>query len=828
MANDNDRVQIAVMHSRMDLPRRAAIGTGTYAVVAGAVTLLAWILDIPRLADWLNTGIAMFPNTAICATLSGVGLILLASSSDRCYQHRVIRVLALSVALIGGLTLFQHISGVNLGIDTLLFNRPWGQRAAASPNRMGPPASTSFLILGVTLFLATGNPRSRRLACALATLPIAVASLSLIGYWFGSDRLYTIVHLTGIAFQTSSIVAALAVGVMSGIPEYGLVALMSRDDPGGMLVRRLLLPIIVIPLAISWLRLLGQRAGYYDTAFGTSMTLLMTIAMLLALLTWTAFGISRAAQAARQSQSELEAVLRRDIADRKHAESELRQAEERMRSVVDHVVDGIITIDEHGNIESFNPAAEKLFGYERGEVIGRNIKLLMPEPYQSQHDGYLHNYLSTGQAKIIGIGREVVGKRKNSSTFPMELAVSEFNLKDRRYFTGIVRDISERKRTEDDLRRLAADLSEADRRKTEFLATLGHELRNPLAPIRTGLELLKFVADDPAQMEETRTMMERQAQQMVRLIDDLLDVSRITQDKLALRTCRVVLAEVIQNAVETSQPFIYEAGHQLRVTLPRQAITLDADPNRLAQVISNLLNNSAKYTSQGGHIELSAEQVNGEVIITVRDDGIGIPVEMQDRIFEMFDQLDRPLEQGHKGLGIGLTLVKRLVEMHGGTVEVRSEGTNRGSEFRVRLPVLTKSAPHEPKTPYKNVAANTTRLSVLVVDDNTAAAKLLSSVIKMMGNEVRTANDGQQAIEVAAEFLPDVVLMDIGMPKMNGYEAAQHIRQQPWGEKMILVALTGWGQEEDKLRTKEAGFDHHLVKPADPSELRRLLQELKP
>ena len=261
----------------------------------------------------------------------------------------------------------------------------------------------------------------------------------------------------------------------------------------------------------------------------------------------------------------------------------------------------------------------------------------------------------------------------------------------------------------------------------------------------------------------------------------------------------------------------------IKVTLPRQAISLEADPNRLAQVVSNLLNNSAKYTPQGGHIELSAEQRNGEVILTVRDDGVGIPAAMQDRIFEMFNQIDRPLEQGHKGLGIGLTLVKRLVEMHGGTVEVQSEGANKGSEFRVRLPILTEPASHEPEAIHKDVAGNTTGHRVLVVDDNTVAAKMLSKVVEMMGNEVCTAYDGQQAIEVAAEFLPDVVLMDIGMPKKNGYEAARHIRRQPWGEKMMLVALTGWGQEDDKRRTKEAGFDYHLVKPAESTALQKLL-----
>jgi two-component system cell cycle sensor histidine kinase/response regulator CckA len=281
MASENDRSRIAADLSQIDGPRIAAIGAGIYAILAGVVTLLGWILDRPRLTDWIGSGIAMFPNTAVCALLSGLGLILLARSSGDDFRRRVIRILAFSVAVIAGLTLFQHISGANLGIDTLLFSGRWGQRAAASPNRMGPPASTSFLILGITLLFASSNPRGRQFASALATMPAAIASLSLIGYWFGSDRLYTAVHLTAIAFQTSTVIAVLAVGVMAAIPEHGLVALLTRDDAGGMLVRRVLLPIIVAPLLMGWLRLLGEEAGYYDPAFGLSVMLLTTIGMLL-------------------------------------------------------------------------------------------------------------------------------------------------------------------------------------------------------------------------------------------------------------------------------------------------------------------------------------------------------------------------------------------------------------------------------------------------------------------------------------------------------------------------------------------------------------------
>lgn len=366
-------------------------------------------------------------------------------------------------------------------------------------------------------------------------------------------------------------------------------------------------------------------------------------------------------------------------------------------------------------------------------------------------------------------------------------------------------------------------LQHSDRRKDEFLATLAHELRNPLAPIRTGLEIMKMADNDPETVQEIRDTMERQTEQLIALVNDLLDVSRITMGKLELRRCRVELADVFESAVEASTPFINEAGHELTVSVPQEPVFIDADPHRLAQVISNLLNNAAKYTPESGKIQLSATRENGQVLISVKDNGIGIPSEMAGRIFEMFAQIERPLEKTYTGLGIGLTLVKSLVEMHGGKIEVHSEGENRGSEFIIRLPVLVDQAPQTNVVPLTPDSANRARKRILVVDDNRAAAEMLSKVVKMLGNDVMTAGDGQQAIELAADFHPDVILMDLGMPKMNGYDAARHIREQPWGDKIVLVALTGWGQEEDKQRTRQAGFDHHLVKPAEPTALQEIL-----
>jgi CheY-like chemotaxis protein len=331
--------------------------------------------------------------------------------------------------------------------------------------------------------------------------------------------------------------------------------------------------------------------------------------------------------------------------------------------------------------------------------------------------------------------------------------------------------------------------------------------------------------DDAAILEETRGMMERQTQQLITLVDDLLDVSRITRGRLELRKCRINLADVVQSALEASGSLIKELAHDVKVELPDQPLWIDGDPHRLAQVISNLLNNAAKYTPEGGRIELIIERQGSDVVISIKDTGIGIPPGMLSRIFDMFAQIDRQMERGYTGLGVGLTLVKSLVEMHGGSIEVRSEGTNRGSEFRVRLPIVIDLPTGDLRPESLDVSPNAMGLRILVVDDNRAAADLLSKVVKLLGNDVRTAYDGQQAVEAATEFLPDVIVMDLGMPTMSGYEAARHIRQQAWGESMMLIALTGWSQEEDKLRTREAGFDHHMVKPPQPAELQRLFRE---
>jgi PAS domain S-box-containing protein len=371
---------------------------------------------------------------------------------------------------------------------------------------------------------------------------------------------------------------------------------------------------------------------------------------------------------------------------------------------------------------------------------------------------------------------------------------------------------------------LYAELRQADRRKDEFLATLAHELRNPLAPLRNALEILKSPNVESAVIDQARGMMDRQVRQLVRLVDDLLDVSRIMQGKIELRKERINLAVAVQHALETAQPAISAAGHQLRCDLPSEPLILDADPIRIAQAISNLLHNSAKYTEPGGHISISAARENGEAVVRVRDTGVGIAPDMLPRIFDLFVQAERKQDRSQGGMGIGLTLVRSLAEIHGGRVSAQSEGPGKGSEFILRLP-LCKDQPHgDSGDVVARVSVSAHPRRILVVDDNADAGESLAMFLRLQGHVVWVATDGHSAMDMVLTEPPEVAFLDIGMPGMDGYELARRLRQQPALASMTLVALTGWGQEEDRRRTQEAGFDFHLTKPAEPEVLGRLLK----
>lgn len=382
----------------------------------------------------------------------------------------------------------------------------------------------------------------------------------------------------------------------------------------------------------------------------------------------------------------------------------------------------------------------------------------------------------------------------------------------------------EARRANEELRASEEQLREQDRRKDEFLATLAHELRNPLAPVRNGLRILKY-GGNQEQLNKVLDMMERQVSHMVRLIDDLMDVSRITRGRVELRKERVELRTVVDSALEASRPLIDSAGHSLTVSVPRR-LYLHADPTRMAQVIANLLNNAAKYTPEGGHISVTAEREGAGVIIRVKDTGLGIPADMLPRVFDMFTQVGRTLERSQGGLGIGLTLVRSLVELHGGTVDVESPGPDLGTTFTVRLRLAEEDVQSGPHSEGRFEPQTEGGLRVLVVDDNIDGAESLALLLGMSGHQTRTAHNGPDALVSARAFQPDLIFLDIGLPGMDGYAVAERLRAEPGAHDTkppVLVALTGWGSESDRRRSKQAGFEHHLTKPVDAEQIQKLL-----
>ncbi len=892
-------------------PKGLAAAAAAFAVVGGCVTLLGWAANIQRLTDWRNDGISMFPNAAACAVVSGLALVLSGIESRR--LPRVSAWLGILVALIGGLTLVEHSSGLDLGIDTLLFDRAWGQGAAAAPMRIGPPASVSFLLVGTALALLGRGPRARGASAACGVTVTAIAMLSLVGYLYGARQMYTIPDLTGIARQTASILLALGIGLVASAPEREPMRTVLEPGAPGILVRRAWPIVVLCSLVIGCLRVLMQNEGLVDTAFGTASGTLVQITLLTVVLWWAAGKVRGHERALRRSEAEVRRQARqleafvdtaaigmhrvgpdgtilwandaeleilgyareeyvghhisefhadravladilarlrrgeklfeypaemrcrdgslksvlidssvlwdegrflhtqcftRDVTERKSAE----ESRALLAAIVEASDDAVVSKTVEGIITTWNAGAERIFGYPAAEAVGRPIELIVPSDRLEEEREILAR-IRRGQ-RIEHF--ETVRRTKDGRLLDVSLTISPVKDGSGR-ITGaskIARDITGRKRAE-------AEREESTRRKDEFIAILAHELRNPLAPIRNAARFLKQRASGDPDLRRPIDMVERQVAQMSRLIDDLLDVSRISRGTLDLRRERVACAEIVEAAVDACRDDIQAKGQHLRVRVPRGPVELEADRERLVQVLCNLIGNAAKYTPTGGDIDVAVDVVSAAaLVISVRDNGIGIPPGKLTEIFDLFARVDHSLER-QGGLGIGLTLVRQLVELHGGTIEAHSEGVGHGSEFVVKLPVVV-TALQAPATVAEPGAAGPA-LRILVADDNLDAAESLVLLLQMAGHDVHAVFDGNAAIGAIEELRPDVALLDIGMPGANGYEVARRVREHAWGKQVHLVALTGWSQPADRRRAEEAGFDAHLVKPVPPEALDRLL-----
>ncbi|HKY43215.1 MAG TPA: PAS domain S-box protein, partial [Pyrinomonadaceae bacterium] len=508
----------------------------------------------------------------------------------------------------------------------------------------------------------------------------------------------------------------------------------------------------------------------------------------------------------------------RDVTYRKRVESERQN----FVTLVENSTDFIGMCDIQGLPFFINRAGLQMVGLDDIEQAKRTPiqEFFFPEDQPMIMNEFLPDVLAKGHGEVEVRFRHFKTGEPRWMAYKVLTLTNDANQPVG--FATVTQDVTERKKLADDLQRLAADLSDADRRKNEFLATLAHELRNPLAPMSNMLEVLKRSDGDVEILKRAHETIERQLGQMVRLVDDLLDLNRITHDRLELRRSEVELSSVIQQAVEVARPLVDAAGHNLIVDLPAEPIYMNADRARLAQMFGNLLNNSSKYTRPNGTISLTAKRIDNEVAVTVKDNGAGIPRDKLDSIFDMFMQVDRTADRAQGGLGIGLTLVKRLAEMHGGSIEAKSAGEGQGSEFVVRLPVLRKpsvitQAPAIEPEPRP-------QRRILIVDDNVDSADSLAMLLEITGNKTYMAHDGMEAIEAIEEHRPEVVLLDIGLPRLDGHEVCRYVRQQPWGKDIVMIALTGWGQEDDRRKSQEAGFNGHLVKPVDYDRLLELLR----
>ncbi|MDQ3287453.1 MAG: PAS domain-containing protein [Pseudomonadota bacterium] len=520
-------------------------------------------------------------------------------------------------------------------------------------------------------------------------------------------------------------------------------------------------------------------------------------------------------------------VYFRDVTDQKAEEaerSELMIASEKQRRIyetaLDSTPDFVYVFDlEHRAIYA-NEALMKTWGV--GDVRGKTWTELGYEQWHADlHDREIDQVIATnapvrGEIPFTGTN----GRRVYDYIFAPVLGAGGEVVA----VAGTTRDITARQAAEQAIREHARALAESDRAKDDFLATLSHELRNPLAPLRNSIELLRMIGSDNPKLAPIHPMMERQVNHLVRLVDDLLEMSRISRGTLSLRRERVMLSSIVRNAVETSEPLISAARHELVVEVPEQPLWLEGDQVRLAQILSNLLNNAARYTEDGGHILVRARREDDHAVISVIDNGMGMTAEALPRMFEMFSRGDRDSSRSQGGLGIGLALSLRLTRMHKGTLKAYSDGIGKGSCFTVQLP-LAKASAEEPAAPLPT-PKKLEQTRILVVDDNHDAGDSLGQILGMLGAQVRVARDGAEALDVFSAYRPEVVLLDIGMPGMNGYEVARTLRSRHPGNPATLVALTGWGQEEDRRRAVEAGFDLHLLKPADINALQQLLSSL--
>ncbi len=788
--------------------RRALPIIGGYIALAGATSLLGWVLDVPLLTDWDNDGISIQPNAAIAALTTGVALILHATG-----HTRLSTACGVLVAAIGAATIFQYVSGVDLRIDTfLMFDRPWGRRGVIVPGRMGPPGSLSWTLIGTSVVLLSGGARCRRAVSWLGIFVAGLAALSLAGYLFGADRLYTIPTLTVIAFQTATMILGAAFGLLLAVREQQPMRLLLAHSAAGVMTRRLLPLVITIPIVLGLFQVAGHRAGLYDTAMGTAMLVLLLIGLLCAVLWWGAGAVGEHETKLLTSLRELEAVLRAAPAgiavsrDSRCAHVEVNAAFADMLGIRTGI-----------NASLTATGAEALpfrFTTEDGQAVAPS-------------DLPLQVAARTGRP----VSRTLIVKRDDGTRIVSGTAVPvQQGAGAEHGAIAVFLDVTAERRSGVERERLLAvaqaarlEAEAANRAKDEFLAVLSHELRSPLNAMFGWIQIMKRPGADERLIGRAVETIERNTRAQAQIINDLLDISRIQSGKFELERGRVDLTAVVVASIESLRPMAQAKALELTLSVPEGAVQVDGDMVRLQQVVTNVAHNAIKFSPEGGRISVTMTARQDQARIRIEDSGQGIEPALLPHIFDRFVQSESATTRRHGGLGLGLAIVKQLVERHGGTVCAHSEGTGHGAVFTVTLPValFQKEEPCVSFVRPLPADASMETLDVLIVEDDDDSREALRMALESAGARVRVAGSVRDALRAYDERRPDILVSDIGMPVEDGYLLIRVIRdrEERSSHRTLAIALTGFASRLDHETALRAGFDDHLGKPVEPAAL---------
>jgi signal transduction histidine kinase/CheY-like chemotaxis protein len=811
------RTSLATGVAWTDVPRWVVPLLGTYTVLAGLVSFAGWAADVPRLADWNNDGISIQPNTTIAAMAAGVALLLVGGG-----RRAAAAVLGGLVGLIGVTAFFENVSAVDLGIDTrFMFGRTWGGMRTLAPGRMGIPASSSWTLTGTALILLLGGPRARRVVAALGLVITSIAALSLTGYVFGADPLYSVPWLTAIASQTSAMLFAVGIGLMAAVPEHQPMRGLLEDGSAGVLTRRVLPFIIVLPVAIGYVRLWGQKAGLYDTAMGTAMLILVLILLLCAVLWWGAAAVRDHELTAQTFNAKLQTSVR-------ELEAVFRAAP----------IGIAIARDADCRHVGVNAACAAMLGLEGGgdasltgpEAAGLPFRILdevggaIPPP-----DLPLQRAARTGEPVF---GRRMVVERADGtrltaigSAVPVQ-GSSGAPAGAIAVFIDVTAEheaAAERERLLALAERAAVEAEAASRAKDEFLAVLSHELRSPLNAMLGWVHILRRSSTGGAMVTRAIDTLERNVWAQAQVINDLLDISRITSGKLVLDRARVDLAALVAGTVESMRPMVSAKRLMLEVVVPRERLDVGGEAARLQQVVGNVLHNAIKFTPEGGRIAVRLRARDGRALVEVEDTGQGIDPALLPHVFDRFVQSESSTTRRHGGLGLGLAIAKQLTVLHGGTVHAHSDGPGRGARITVTLPLA--SAVSEPDVeaaaPVHVERAHLDGLDVLLVEDDGDSREALGIALEEQGARVRRAASVHAALAAYDAHPPDVLISDIGMPGEDGYALMRAIREREGGSRRrtLAIAMTGFASRQDHEVALRAGFDDHVGKPVEPAVL---------